>query len=259
MSCVRSVEPANEKSENMTDHNMPLPESAEVQNSSFGHPGLARRRLLVGGSTLVGLLAIGRGSFASAATKKKTTTKKRTATTKKATGTTTGATAVKEVAKGSAFESGLELAITYTFASAESGGRFRNPYTAVWIEDPNGSVVRTVDLSVQLGKGLRWLNELRRWYSVDSARIANGGADQVETISSATRVAGTYDVVWDGKDDKGAVVSQGAYVLCIEASRERGPYGLARHPLSIDSTPFSKTFAGNGELTAVVVKLRAKA
>ncbi len=242
----------------MTDHK-PLTESTEP-DQKIGHPVLARRRLLLGGTSLVGLLAVGRRSFASAATKKKTTTtKKRAVTTKKATATTTAATATKEVAKGSAFDSGLEVAISYTFASTESGGRFRNPYTAVWIEDASANVVRTVDLSVQLGKGLRWLNELRRWYSGDAARISHGGAEQVETLSSATRVAGTYDVVWDGTDDNGAVVSQGAYVVCVEASREKGPYGLVRQPLTIESTPFTKTFAGNGELTAVVVKLRAKA
>ena len=134
----------------------------------------------------------------------------------------------------------------------------KNPYIAVWIEDAKDNLVRTVDLSFENGRGIRWLNELRRWYRADSARITSGGRDLIDTISSPTRTAGSYRFSWDGKNTDKALVPHGDYFVCIEAARERGPYQLIREPITVGSGTFSKTLPDYGELQKATVELGPK-
>lgn len=155
-------------------------------------------------------------------------------------------------ASGTAFPAGAELVVDFTFA-AESGGRVQNPYIAVWIENEAEELVQTVSLWMKSGKGLKWLPDLKRWYSADQDRVDAGGTDMVDTISSATRVAGDYSVVWDGTDTTGAPVAQGVYHVCIEAAREHGPYELIREAVTIGASAFSTELAPDGELTAASV------
>ena len=155
-------------------------------------------------------------------------------------------------ASGTAFPAGAELVVDFTFA-AEAGGRVQNPYIAVWIENEAEELVQTVSLWMKSGKGLKWLPDLKRWYSADQDRVDAGGTDMVDTISSATRVAGDYSVVWDGTDTTGAPVAQGVYHVCIEAAREHGPYELIREAVTIGTSAFSTELAPDGELTAASV------
>jgi hypothetical protein len=155
-------------------------------------------------------------------------------------------------ASGSAFPEGAELVIDFTFA-ADSGGRVQNPYIAVWIENEAEELVQTISLWMKSGNGLEWLPDLKRWYSVDQDRVDAGGTDMVDTISSATRVAGDYSVVWDGTDTTGAPVAQGTYHVCIEAAREHGPYELIREAVTIGTSAFSTELDPDGELTAASV------
>lgn len=206
---------------------------------------VGRRRFLKG-TLLAGLFMLSPAA-AQAATK---TTKKTTKTTKKA----TTKTVKKAAVASSAFSASDELAVSFTFATADGGFRVHNPYVAVFIEDAAGALVRTIDLSIESsGKGLRYLHELHRWY-----RAANGGADLIETMSSATRVPGTYSVVWDGRDEKKVLVPKGDYYVCIEASRERGPYEIIREPITIGSGAFTKNPVDSGELQGASVALRAR-
>ena len=140
-----------------------------------------------------------------------------------------------------------QLAIAFAFAPAASGGRIHNPFIAVWIEDASGALVRTVSLWYKSSES-KYLNGLRRWYAAERASIARGGTDTTLTISGATRVAGSYSVVWDAKNDSGALVPQGDYFVCIEAARERGPYELIRDSLSLGTKALQKKLADSGEL-----------
>jgi hypothetical protein len=200
---------------------------------------------------------------ATATTKKATkTTKKATRTTKKVT-TTKATTTTKPVngatsARGT-FDAGHELVVSFSYAAAGGGFGVKNPYIAVFVTDDAGALVRTIDLSIQLsGKGLRYINELRYWYSLDQDRLAGGGQDLVETISSPTRLPGSYKVAWDGRDERKALVPLGAYVLCIEASREHGPYELITQPIVLDGKTFSDRPADSGELQRVALELRTR-
>jgi hypothetical protein len=178
-----------------------------------------------------------------------TTAPARTTTTSGATTTTKPATGGSS---GTALATTSKLTIAFAFTPAAGGGRINNPYIAVWIEDSSGALVRTVSLWFKSSES-KYLNEMLRWYAAERAWIAKGGTDTTRTISGATRVAGAYSVVWDGKDDNGAVVSQGDYFVCIEAAREHGPYELIRDSVSLGTRPVQKPFADKGELTSASV------
>ncbi|HSK33290.1 MAG TPA: DUF2271 domain-containing protein [Propionicimonas sp.] len=124
------------------------------------------------------------------------------------------------------------------------GGMVRNPYIAVWLEDSAGKLVRTISLwHLQNGQD-RWLSELHRWYSV------SGGVD---TTSSATRAAGSYNLAWDLADLNGKPVANGTYTLCVEATREHGPYSLVTGDLEVTGKAITQELPGSGELSAVAI------
>ncbi|HOB06216.1 MAG TPA: DUF2271 domain-containing protein [Propionibacteriaceae bacterium] len=140
----------------------------------------------------------------------------------------------------------VTVAFTYAATGQSGGGKgggpARNPYIAVWVEDAAGTLVRTISLWHLQGRD-NWLNELRRWYQV------SGGKD---TGSSATRAAGSYQVAWDLTNLSGARVSPGRLYVCVEASREHGPYSLAREQVDL-ARPGATKLADAGELSGITV------
>lgn len=149
-------------------------------------------------------------------------------------------------AAGAALPDSAELQIDFTF-TADGGGRVRNPYIAVWIEDLSGGLVRTVSLWYRADES-KYLRELTRWKTVD------GSDNTLDTISSATKAAGSYSLVWDGTDTAGNRVAQGEYVVCIEAAREHGPYELVSSSVVLGASPFQQDLGNDGELTAASVQ-----
>jgi hypothetical protein len=130
-----------------------------------------------------------------------------------------------------------DVAVRFTYKPASSGGRVNNPYVAVWIEDSAGELVETLGLwYLQGAKGQRWLNELRRWYSVDGSTT--------DTTTSATRTPGDYALVWERSG-----ATSGEYFVCIEAAREHGPYSLIRQQFTLGDAPFTTALPSQGELT----------
>ena len=218
------------------------------------HPTRLGRRQFLQGSVVTALLALSprAARAATKTTKKKTTAKSKTSTKTTATSTAT-TTAATKASSGTSWDASKELVVAFTFATTDGGFRVHNPYVAVFIEDSVGALVRTIDLSIETGRGLRYLNELRHWYNA-----SNGGDGLVDTISSATRIPGTYNVVWEGRNEKKALVSQGEYYVCIEAAREHGPYELIREPITVGTTAFTKKFADSGELSGASVALRSR-
>jgi hypothetical protein len=178
------------------------------------------------------------------------------ATTAKVAPATTAAaasTATAAPAAGGTFDPAHEMAIAFSFvADTAAGGRFHNPYVAVWVEDAAGAAVRSISLNYQLGRGDKWLPDLTRWFRTGKPTAA------VETISSATKVPGAYKLVWDGMSDAKQAVPQGDYFVCIEAAREKGPYQIVREQVSVGASPFVKALAAKGELQDVSVELRAR-
>lgn len=143
---------------------------------------------------------------------------------------------------GGTFPAGAELAIAFTYEFG-SPDRQENPYMATWVEDPFGNLVALISLWIQQDmtdpRTERWFARLRRWSATGD-----------DTISSATRVAGEHQVVWNGLDMAGAPVSQGDYVLFIESVRRGGTYSITSSPITIGETPFVTAIDANSEIVS---------
>lgn len=157
---------------------------------------------------------------------------------------------------GTALPAGGELVVGFTYTMG-SGGKDLPPYVAVWIENSDGDLVDTIDLWYQQDeKGTRWLPDLKRWFRKEEAFVAAGNADETQIVSSATRQAGAYSVVWDGVVDS-LPVAAGSYFVCIESARERGPYSLIREEIVFNGGPVDAQLADEGELGAASVAVAA--
>lgn len=164
----------------------------------------------------------------------------------------TGTADSTALASATALPDGAEMVIAFTYEQA-SGGKDEPPYIAVWIEDAGGELVETVALWFeQSDKGTRWLHELKRWSSVEEVAVAAGGDGEVDVVSSATRLPGAYSLVWDAIV-AGTPATAGDYHVCIESSREHGPYSLVRAAVTLDGTAFTLDLPADGELTAASV------
>jgi thiamine biosynthesis lipoprotein ApbE len=140
-----------------------------------------------------------------------------------------------------------ELLITFELARFE--GWSHRPFVAVWIEDESGKPVR--QLALWYNKA-RWLHDLREWYSL---RVES---DVASSVTSATRSAGEYSLVWDGKDDRGQLVKQGKYTVFVEAAREHGTNQLIRQSMDFNGKLKQQPLPGNVEIAAASLDYREK-
>lgn len=129
-------------------------------------------------------------------------------------------------------------------------GRFRRPFVAVWIENKNKESVRTVALWYNKP---RWLPDLKRWYSKNQSVMDDIAA--MGSVSSATRSAGQYKLVWDGLDDKGKAVPSGTYTVYIEAAREHGTYQLIKQDIEWNGKPKHVDLKGGVEITSASIDI----
>ncbi|WP_038055438.1 DUF2271 domain-containing protein [Thermus amyloliquefaciens] len=152
--------------------------------------------------------------------------------------------------QGKPWPQGMELRVSFAY---EGGGfRYRAPYVAVYVEDERGNLVRTLGLFLMPGKGERWWNSLRRYFGLSDL-------ERMRTLSGPTRPPGRYAVAWDGRDERGKPVVQGAYHVCVEYAREHGPYELFRERVEIGDKPFQRAYPLQGELKEVVLDYGRKA
>jgi hypothetical protein len=228
---------------------------------------LITRRKFIKGSALASFVVLFGGTAAVEAAKSKKklpTTKKKAATKDSTKVVTTVATAPATKAggggaAGAQFSASQEMQIAWTYTAQGGGGRVHNPYVAVWIEDASDIAIRIVHLEYQQGRGNRWLNDLSRWSRADQTLVALGIKSSAQTFTNATRIPGSYSVVWDGKNADGAYVPNGTYNVYVEAAREKGPYQFVKHTVTINGEAFSQTASPSGDLTNVKLDLRAKA
>jgi hypothetical protein len=75
-------------------------------------------------------------------------------------------------------------------------------------------------------------------------------ASTLSSISSATRSAGKYTLVWDGTDDKGKKVPSGKYTIYIEAAREHGTYQLIKQEVEWSTKAKHIDITGGVEITS---------
>jgi hypothetical protein len=128
--------------------------------------------------------------------------------------------------------------------------KYRRPYVAVWVENADAKPVRTITV---WGNNPRWIKDLPQWW-----KFAKNDNDLVKAVSRATRAPGKYNVVWDGKDDKGNALSQGTYTVWVEVHREHGKLVRQTGKLTCGAEPTQITLEKNAETDATLVEYAKK-
>lgn len=153
----------------------------------------------------------------------------------------------KDEKKGAEWSAGYQLTIAVELPKVEVK-RYRKPYTAIWIEDEQGKAVKTLAV---WGNAPKYLKTLRDWW-----KIGKDDGDLVKAVARATRGPGKYDLVWDGKDDKGNPVSQGKYTVRVEVHREFGDDVTQRGEIECRDKPATVKLDKNTEAAETVVEFK---
>jgi thiamine biosynthesis lipoprotein len=147
-----------------------------------------------------------------------------------------------------------EVSINFTLAKFE--GQSRRPYVAVWVEDANGIMVKT--LAVWINKP-RWLPDLKEWYRKNAKPYRPTAEAPVISNSSATRPPGAYSLKWDGKNEKGELMPPNKYTIFIEVAREHGTYQILKQVVNCNNKEESFTLTPNVEVSAASIAFQKSA
>ena len=131
--------------------------------------------------------------------------------------------------------------VTIAYQLPRQEGRAHSPYVAIWITDDNNRLVRALTM---LGRKLDYVSENYIWWR----RYGRARPQVVAAISRPTKPAGRYSVAWDGKDDMGAAVGQGRYIVHIEAAREDGLHSYQSMALTLGTDPAEAAAPAGDEL-----------
>lgn len=126
--------------------------------------------------------------------------------------------------------------------------RYRKPYVAVWVEDSKGKAVRTLGV---WGNAPKYLKDLSDWW-----KVGKNDSDLVKAVAKATRGPGKYDLVWDGKDDKGNPLPQGTYTVRVEVHREFGSHLRQSGKIECKDRAASTKLEKNAETGETVVEFK---
>ncbi len=120
------------------------------------------------------------------------------------------------------------------------GGFGKRAYVAVWIEDSNHKLVRTLTV---LGDNSRYVTELTSWYQA----VGRPDLRSIRSITRPSRPNGQFNLVWDGYDDKGSPLPQGDYTIKVEFNREHGRHAMVSTLLTCDAQPHTAELAASAE------------
>jgi hypothetical protein len=110
--------------------------------------------------------------------------------------------------------SGVEMTFRFNRASTHAANQF-----AVWIEDENGALVKTLFVTdfTAAGRGyLRREDSVASW--VKAADPETMDDEALDAISGATPRSGILEYRWDLTDQSGERVSSGIYVVKLEGT-----------------------------------------
>lgn len=112
-------------------------------------------------------------------------------------------------------ETGGSLTVQLTFNRASTMAS--NQY-AVWIENVDGELVKTLYVSAFTGNGgyARRAESLPTW--VSKAAPAEMADPEIDAITSATPQSGVQSHTWDGTDENGGQVPAGEYHVYVEGT-----------------------------------------
>jgi len=126
---------------------------------------------------------------------------------------------------------------------------YHKPYVAGWIEDASGAHQSNLFVWYQVGKGDKWLKDLRAWWRKSGRDLS---ASQVSGLSSPTKAPGRQTAKISASADAFKGLKPGAYVLNIEAAREGGGREVVKAPFNWDGRKaVAVKAAGASELGAV--------
>lgn len=155
----------------------------------------------------------------------------------------------------------ISLAALFTVRAAQAGqseisvqlpvietSQYHRPYVAVWVENEQQQPVRLIALWVQKPD---WLKDLRRFWR----KIGRSDSALVDAVSGATRKAGSYTLLWDGKDNNGQALAPGQYTLLVEAAREQGGRSLAKSDFTLPGSHSRLDITADGELGNISMQI----
>jgi thiamine biosynthesis lipoprotein ApbE len=142
---------------------------------------------------------------------------------------------------------GYQMTITLPLSSGRSSKR---PYVAVWVEDSTGKLVRVMALWGTISKYHTDLSTL--W------NLVHGQTGQFRSVTRATRPAGKYQLVWDGLDNDGNPVPQGAYRITVETNQEHGTYARQTGTIIVGESTASTTLPATTNFDQVLIEFGPK-
>lgn len=128
------------------------------------------------------------------------------------------------VEEASAEDSGQRIEVSFDYERQKGAGS--NQF-AVWIEDADGNLVKTIAVTQYTSTGGWRLRKssLSHWQEI--ADPLHMSMEEIDAVSGATpRQSGTYRVIWDFTDDDGNPVPDGTYVCKLEAALFFSAYAL---------------------------------
>ena len=148
-----------------------------------------------------------------------------------------------------AWPDGFHVNLTVTLPSISSS-RYRRPYVAIWVENADAKPVRTITV---WGTNSRYWKDLPQWW-----KFARNDNALVTSVTRATRSPGKYQLVWDGKNDKGAALPQGTYAIFVEVHREHGRLTRQTGKLVCGPDSANLTLDANAETGATIIEYAKK-
>ena len=107
----------------------------------------------------------------------------------------------------------LKISIDFNRSSTPASNQY-----AVWIEDMDGNVVKTLfvtNFTSNGGYAVRE-NSIPTW--VAHAKPSDMDKTRIDAITVATPSTGTHSYIWDGTDDNGNRVADGTYIFYVEGT-----------------------------------------
>ncbi|HYG44815.1 MAG TPA: DUF2271 domain-containing protein [Bordetella sp.] len=134
---------------------------------------------------------------------------------------------------------------------------YHRPYVAIWLENPDQSVVADLavwyDVAKKSNEGAEWLKDMRQWWR----RSGRNQQFPVDGVSGATRPAGQHALAFAGAGKPLADLKPGRYAMVVEAAREVGGRELVRVPFDWPPTKAEQLSAsGEHELGTIALNLK---
>jgi hypothetical protein len=147
---------------------------------------------------------------------------------------------------GKGWQNGAQVSLT-----VQQNATIRErPYMAIWVEDSKGQHVATL---AEWGNNGRWLNSLSAW-----GRAVKNDAGILRAVSRATRPAGKYSFVWDGKDQNGKVMPAGIYKISVEFAYEHTGHSVASTTIMCGDQPATAKIARTQHFDDIPVAFAVK-